>query len=271
MASAGSVRVKVECLIDGKISNFTHTAAPLDLVSAVLQASVAQFHINASEWNVCKDQGRKDVLAPSTTLEFNGVKNGSRLWLGKVTSLAVHLHLRMFVFTCFLQIGGQSLVSVAVVDSHARPRLDPVDEELLREQYEHACRSSAAMPHVANRSGQKVEVFTCAEKSSVVTADQVPVDPWDPKVMTSNGQALSTMPFHAWLCSRNADRDKSLRKRSASPPRSIVCSVLKRIVLMIWNPFSNSIRCCTHAYTAPFPNLMSPSFARARKIRLAEP
>ena len=99
MAVAGSVRIKVECLIDGKISNFTHTAEPSDLVAAVLQASVAQFHINASEWNVCKDQGRKDVLAPSTTLEFNGVKNGSRLWLGKVTAYEMPLSLRMLAFS----------------------------------------------------------------------------------------------------------------------------------------------------------------------------
>lgn len=125
-----------------------------------------------------------------------------------------------------LQIGGQSLVSVAVADTHARPRLDPVDEELLREQYEHACRCTDDTPHHACCSGQKVEVFTCAEKSSVFTADQVPVDPWDPKVMMSNGQALFTMPFHAWLCSRNADRDKSLRKRCASPSRFIVCCSL---------------------------------------------
>jgi hypothetical protein len=39
----------------------------------------------------------------------------------------------------FLQIGGQSLVSAAVVDSHALPRLDPVDEELLGDQCVHAC------------------------------------------------------------------------------------------------------------------------------------
>jgi hypothetical protein len=99
MAAAGSVRLKVECLIDGKISNFTHTAAPSDLVSAVLQASVSQFRINASEWNVCKDQGRKEVLDPSTTLEFNGVKNGSRLWLGKVTAHTQHSVLIVLAFS----------------------------------------------------------------------------------------------------------------------------------------------------------------------------
>ena len=84
MAAAGSLRLRVECLIDGKISGFTHIAAPSDLVSSVLLASVAELRVNASEWNVCKDQGRKEVLVPTTTLESNEVKSGAKLWLGKV-------------------------------------------------------------------------------------------------------------------------------------------------------------------------------------------
>ena len=84
MAAAGSLKLKVECLIDGKNSDFTHIAAPSDLVSSILLASVAKLGVNASEWNVCKDQGRKEVLAPSTTLESNGVKTNAKLWLGKV-------------------------------------------------------------------------------------------------------------------------------------------------------------------------------------------
>jgi hypothetical protein len=67
--------------------------------------------------------------------------------------------------------------------------------------------------HYPSPSGQKVYAFTSAEKSSVVTADQCPVDPWDERVMTCNGKALSTKPFHAWLCEHNALRDKSLRRR----------------------------------------------------------
>jgi hypothetical protein len=43
-----------------------------------------------------------------------------------------------FVKLCFIvipvQIGGEKLVSIADVDSKARPRLDAVDEELIRDQ-----------------------------------------------------------------------------------------------------------------------------------------
>ncbi len=38
------------------------------------------------------------------------------------------------VVVIIVQIGGEKLVSIAVVDSKARPRLDAVDEELLRDQ-----------------------------------------------------------------------------------------------------------------------------------------
>ena len=84
MAAAGSLRLRVECLINGKIFGFTHIAAPSDLVSSVLLASVTQLRINASEWNVCKDPGRKEVLDPTTTFESNEVKSVAKLWLGKV-------------------------------------------------------------------------------------------------------------------------------------------------------------------------------------------
>jgi hypothetical protein len=98
------------------------------------------------------------------------------------------------------------------------------------------------LPHAAQLSGQKVELFTCAEKSSVFTADQVPVDPWDPRVMKINGKDLSTMPFHAWLCQQLADKTKALQKRSAPPapcfvvppsllqqPHSCPCSTLREL------------------------------------------
>ena len=91
MAAAGSLRLKVECLIDGKMTSFVHTASPSDLVSAVLQASATQLRLNASQWNVCKNEGRTDILAPATTLESNGIKSGSKLWLGKVTARVQHL------------------------------------------------------------------------------------------------------------------------------------------------------------------------------------
>jgi hypothetical protein len=95
MAAAGSFRLKVECLIDGKKADYVHTAAPTDLVTSVLEASASKFGVKASEWNVCKDEGRTDVLVPSTSLEFNGLKNGMKLWLGKVRRAAHFLFLRV--------------------------------------------------------------------------------------------------------------------------------------------------------------------------------
>jgi hypothetical protein len=94
MAAAGSIRLKIECLIDGKLTSFVHTASSSDLVSAVLQASAAQFQLNASDWNLCKNEGRTEILAPTTTLESNSVKSGSKIWLGKVQAI--------WVFECSL-------------------------------------------------------------------------------------------------------------------------------------------------------------------------
>ena len=95
MAAAGSFRLKVECLIDGKKADYVHTGAPTDPISSVLEASVTKFGLNVSEWNLCKDEGRTDVLAPSSSLEFNGLKSGLKLWLGKVMARAAHLDLCM--------------------------------------------------------------------------------------------------------------------------------------------------------------------------------
>ncbi len=98
MAAAGSVKIKVECLVDGKVSNHQQSFAPSDLVSAVIQAAATAFGLNASAWNLCKDQGRTDVLVPSTTLESNGYKGAHKLWLGKVKAPAAHLVPRMLAF-----------------------------------------------------------------------------------------------------------------------------------------------------------------------------
>ena len=85
-------------MIDGKVSGFTHNAAPSDLVSSILLAAVAQLRVNASEWNVCKDQGRKEVLALTSTLESNKVISGAKLWLGKVMAIAIQLISRLLAF-----------------------------------------------------------------------------------------------------------------------------------------------------------------------------
>ena len=101
MAATGSVKIKVECLVDGKVSNHQQTFAPSDLVSTVIQASATTFGLNASGWNLCKDQGRTDVLIPSTSLESNGLKAAHKLWLGKVKAPAAHLVSRMLDLICF--------------------------------------------------------------------------------------------------------------------------------------------------------------------------
>ena len=86
MAAAGSLRLKIECFMDGRKTDCLHSAAPSDLVSDVLHASASKLGLNASDWNLCKNEGRTDVLSPSSTLESNGVKNMLKLWLGKVAT-----------------------------------------------------------------------------------------------------------------------------------------------------------------------------------------
>ena len=143
MSAASTLKLKVECLLDGKVVNFVQLFAPSDLVSTVLQVAATQFSLNPSEWNVCSDQGGTQVLDPSTTLEFNRYTAGKKLFLGKVTAFSAHdygffrLHAYLYFFFFCLQIGGQKMVSVAVVDSSAPaalPPLDPVDVLLNQEQ-----------------------------------------------------------------------------------------------------------------------------------------
>ena len=95
MAAAGSLRLKIECFMYGRKTDCLHSAAPSDLVSDVLHASASKLGLNASDWNLCKNEGRTDVLAPSSSLEFNGLKSGLKLWLGKVMARAAHLDLCM--------------------------------------------------------------------------------------------------------------------------------------------------------------------------------
>ena len=85
MAAAGSFRLNVQGLIGGKNTHCVLTVASSDLVSAVLQESALQLELVASDWNLYKNEGRTDVLDPSTTLEFNGLKGNLKLFLGKVT------------------------------------------------------------------------------------------------------------------------------------------------------------------------------------------
>ena len=54
-----------------------------------------------------------------------GEGDGTRTALGCV---------KVCVVVIIEQIGGEKLVSIADVDSKARPRLDAVDEELIRDQ-----------------------------------------------------------------------------------------------------------------------------------------
>jgi hypothetical protein len=93
MAAAGSLKFKVEYfdLKDGQTKTFVQSFSPSDLVSTVLQASAQHFSVNASEYNLCGDQGRTEAFVPSTTLESNRLQNGKsgkKLYLGKVTAAA---------------------------------------------------------------------------------------------------------------------------------------------------------------------------------------
>jgi hypothetical protein len=117
-----------------------------------------------------------------------------------------------------LQVGGQKLVSEVEFKAPLLPRLDPVDEALLLEQCVRAplLDNLWFLSHISLPSGKKVLAFASSEQSTVRTADDVPVDPWDPKVMVNNGRPMSTKPFHAFLCELNATRDPSLRKRLVS-------------------------------------------------------
>ena len=87
-----SLQLKVECLIDGKKVHCVYDGAYTDTVDAVLHAAAASLQLEAADWHLCRDEGRTDILAPSTTLQSNGVGNRTKLWLGSV--------------------GGQRLVSV---------------------------------------------------------------------------------------------------------------------------------------------------------------
>lgn len=86
------LQLKVECLIDGKKVHCMYDGADTDSVAEVLHAAAASLKLAVGEWHLCRDEGRTDVLAPSTTLQSNGVGNRTKLWLGSV--------------------GGQRLVSV---------------------------------------------------------------------------------------------------------------------------------------------------------------
>jgi hypothetical protein len=257
MAAAGSLKFKVEYFDekDGQIKNFVQSFPPSDLVSTVLQASAQHFSVNASEYNLCGDQGRKEALVPSTTLESNLLQNGKKLYLGKVTAAATQFppegSLSGAFFLFRLQIGGQKLVSVAASapaaalapkDPHALPPLDPIDEQLLREQCEPACRcfmsAALAFANSAHCSEERVYVFTCDEKATVHKVEDTPVFAWDAitrlrerhaelvshnmevertgkgeKVETGTGMGKEFMPFHAWLGQQNSSRTQSLRRR----------------------------------------------------------
>ena len=106
MAAAGSLKFKVEYFDekDGQIKNFVQSFPPSDLVSTVLQASAQHFSVNASEYNLCGDQGRKEALVPSTTLESNLLQNGKKLYLGKVTAAATQFPHRRSSFRCIFLI-----------------------------------------------------------------------------------------------------------------------------------------------------------------------
>ncbi len=79
-----SLQLKVECLIDGKKVHCVYDGAYTDTVDAVLHAAAASLQLEAADWHLCRDEGRTDILAPSTTLELNGVVNRTKLWLGNV-------------------------------------------------------------------------------------------------------------------------------------------------------------------------------------------
>jgi hypothetical protein len=79
-----SLQLKVECLIDGKKVHCIYDGAATDTVAAVLHAAAASLKLAAADWHLCRDEGRTDILAPSTTLELNDVRSRTKLWLGNV-------------------------------------------------------------------------------------------------------------------------------------------------------------------------------------------
>ena len=112
MAAAGSLRLKIECFMDGRKTDCLHSAEPSDLVSDILNASASKLGLNASDWNLCKNEDRTDVLGPSSTLESNGVKSGLKLWLGKVASSAVMVKMRARLNICRSGARNLSLLSM---------------------------------------------------------------------------------------------------------------------------------------------------------------
>ncbi len=88
MSAASTLNFKVECLLDGKLVSFVQRFAPSDLVSTVLQVAATQLSLNPSEWNVCRDPGGTQVLAPSTTLESHCFPKSTKIYLGKVTDFS---------------------------------------------------------------------------------------------------------------------------------------------------------------------------------------
>jgi hypothetical protein len=78
------LQLKVECLIDGKKVHCVYDGGATDSVAAVLHAAAASLKLAAADWHLCRDEGRTDILALSSTLELNGVGNRTKLWLGNV-------------------------------------------------------------------------------------------------------------------------------------------------------------------------------------------